>query len=281
MSDSYHKNYRRVSKTMLGHFLTSKDDFNRYYVAQTDEPPAPKRQMVIGSAVHAMALERKVFSDICAIYPESCFKSNGAINPKPAREFERENADKYVLRANDAETVLSTVDAIENHALGQLLATPEAVFEQQYEWTDDKSGLDCRMMVDFSIDMGDHVLAYDLKTTERVYPADIKRTCRQFKYWLQDAHYSSGLETIFGKPVTFVFWFVEVKHPYRIARWQYNQIGRDNANTAYRSAMQDLAKCYASGDFADEWTTETNWLDLNPWEVGADSEGEVAYVDED
>jgi len=32
---SYHQNYSRISKTMLGHFAKSPADFARYYVDRT------------------------------------------------------------------------------------------------------------------------------------------------------------------------------------------------------------------------------------------------------
>lgn len=270
-----------VSKTKLGHFLTSTSEYYRYYIAKSDPVPQPKRQMVIGSAIHAMLLEKKSFNDVVAIYPDDCLKSNGAINPVPAGKFVTANPDKFVVKQDDADIIESCCFAVMDHALGDVLVNDDAVFEQPQFWTCSDSGLPCRMMADFFIDMGDEILAYDLKTTESIYPASVRRTAKTMRYWLQDAHYSSGLQHIFKKPVRFVFWFVEVPYPHRVARWEYHQAARETATTAYRQTMERLAECYRSNNWEDDWTQGTNFLQLNPWDVGADEEGEVAYEGDD
>lgn len=280
-SSDYHKDFQHISKTMLGHFCKSANDYARYYVTCEVDPPAPKRQMVIGSAVHKILLERTAFDDCVAVYPDSCLKSNGAINPKPAGEFLEENLGKFVMKSNDAEVVRASVDAARLHPLGELLGNDDAIFEKSYRWTDLASQLKCRMQVDISEDVGDYILAYDLKTTEDIYPGAIRRTCKRLRYWLQDAHYSNGLETLFGKPVKFVFWFLEILPPHRIARWEYNPQSRESAQTARAQILDRLSDCYETGVWSDDWTRQTNYLTLDPWEVGADEEGEVAYVGED
>lgn len=266
---------------MLTHFCKSVNDFYRYYVEGTESPPAPKRQMVIGSAVHKILLERTAPMDCLAIYPDDCLKSNGHINPVPAKKFEEANADRFVVKREDAELIISVCDSVESHELSGLLANDEAVFETPQFWKCEHSGLDCRLMCDFYFDMGDYILAYDLKTTETIYPARIKRTCKDFKYWLQDAHYSAGLKTLFGKPVHFKFWFVEITYPFRIAPFEYLPQARETANTFYRGMMKRLAECYRNNSWDDDFTQKVNYLNLEPWEVDANEEGEVAYVSED
>lgn len=282
MKSDYHSNYDRISKTMLTHFSKSVNDYWRYYVAEQEKPPGPKRQMVIGSAVHKIVLEKTKPLEAMAIYPNNCFKSNGAINPKPARQFEEDNQDKFVVRDRDAELIMSICNAIYKHELGSLVCHPDAVFEKPQFWTCPHSKLDCRLMCDFYLDVGDEIIAYDLKTTEDIYPVGIKRTSKTFKYWLQDAHYSAGLQEIFGKPVRFKFWFVEVAWPFRIAPYEYPPQSRETAVTAYRSLMKRLAECYANDSWKDDWTTKTNFLELSPWDVDSVSpEVELEGFDDD
>lgn len=275
---NYHMDYQHVSKTMLGHFCRSPYDYQRYYVTQDEAPPEPKRVMVVGSAIHAILLERKKPDDCIRIYPKECFKSNGTLNPKPAAAFREENADYFVMKAEDAGIVRAACDAAHKHPLGEVLRNDDAIFEQAYRWLDEKSGLRCRMQADISVDMGDHILAYDLKTTGDIYPSGVRRTSKRFRYWLQDAHYSAGLESVYGKPVKFVFWFLEAEHPHRIARWEYTPAARQDAMKARDQILDRLATCYETDDWSDEWTKSTNLLSLDPWEVGADEEGEVVYA---
>lgn len=268
-TDLYHSDYKRISKTMLTHFVKSRNDYWRYYIQFLEQPPAPKRQMVIGSVVHKVLLERVAVTDAIAAYPNTCFKSNGAINPVPARKFESECAEsgKYAMKQSDADLVWQVCGAVYDHELGDLIGNDEAVFETPQYWTDEKTGLDCRLMCDFYLDMGDYILAYDLKTTEDIYPIGVHRTCKTFKYWLQDAHYSSGMETIFGKPVRFKFWFVEVGKPFRIAPYEYIPQARETGRQAYHAMMAQLEECYRTNCWEDPWTQEVNQLNLSPWDV--------------
>lgn len=280
MSSDYHKQYERVSKTMLGHFADSINDYYRYYIAESEEPPKPKRQMVVGSAVHKILLERVAVLDCVVRYTSDCFKSNGALNPKPAADFREANPNKFVVKDSDYFAIVAACDSVRKHELGTLIRHEDAVFEVPQYWTDEATQLDCRLMADFYLDVGHEILAYDLKTTERVYPGAVKRTARQFKYWLQDAHYSSGLRTIYGKPVKFRFWFVEMAYPYRVAPFEYLETSRDNANDAYRNLMGRLSDCYALDSWDDTFTSQVNYLRLDPWDVETVDE-EVEYVAED
>jgi hypothetical protein len=266
--ESYHNNFDRQSKTMLGHFLKSRSDYAAYYVYRTTKPPEPKRPMVVGSAVHALLLDGMDFEDIIAVYDERCFKKDGkSLNPKPAADFRDLNADKYIMKQQDARLVLDVVDAVAVHELGEVLAVAGNVFETPAEWDCPYSGLKCRMMPDLYCDMGDYILAYDLKTTEDIYPVGIKRTSKRFQYWLQDVHYSTGLNALFNKPVRFAFWFVEVPAPHRIARWEYPQAAKEVQLEVYEKLMTDLAKCHETGDWRDPWQVGSNMLEFGPWDV--------------
>jgi hypothetical protein len=278
--DSYHSNYGSMSKTMLGHFLKSRSDYAAYYVHRTASSPAPKRPMLVGSAVHALLLEGMEFEDIVAVYDAKCFKKDGtSLNPKPAADFRELHSDKYVMKQADAQLVLDVVEAVADHELGEVLAVSGNIFETPAEWKCPYSGLQCRMMPDLYCDMGDYILAYDLKTTEDIYPSGIKRTSKTFKYWLQDVHYSTGLNVLFGKPVRFAFWFVEVPAPHRIARWEYPNAAKEVQVEVYEKLMGDLAKCYETQDWRDPWQMGSNMLEFGPWDVEMPEE-ELEFSDE-
>lgn len=280
-NETYHQDFSRVSKTMLGHFMTSRADFARYYVTQEDSPPQPTKQMNVGTAIHAALLESKPIDEVCVAYDDTCFKSNGHLNPKPAGEFRELHADKIVMKQHELTVVQNAISSVEAHPLQELLSHPDAKFEQIVTWTDADSGLKCRCMVDFFIDLDDRVLAYDLKTTEQIYPAQVARTAKRLRYWLQDSHYSSGLATVFGKPAEFRFWFLEVNHPHRISPKEYAPQSRETATEAYRRTMGDLARCYETGNWCDEWTERVTQLHLGPWDVDLPEQELEGFDDDD
>lgn len=279
---AYHRDYTRISKTMLGHFCKSRFDYYRYFVEKSVPPPKPKRVMQVGSAIHAILLEKKEISDVVKVYPASCLKSDGSLNGKPAAKFREDNPDAFIMKDADYDLVLGACAAVRSHALGELIEHPEASFEEPRRWVCNKTGMGCRMMADFYVELDDRVVCYDLKTTEDIYPTGVARTCKLMKYWLQDAHYSAGLESVFGKPVSFKFWFVEIQEPHRIAPYEYDPRSREIAKTAYENIMRELSECYTLGDWRDEWEKTTSQLLLNPWEVGQSTiDEEVAYVGDD
>lgn len=286
-TDSYHKDYRSVSKTMLMKFIASPYEYYRYYVEQDVDPPGPKKQMLIGSAVHAVLLDKMMFTDVVAVYPEDCFKRNSktkeiinSLNPVPAAEFREANADRICLKPDECEQVFNVVEAVRNHELGRILSHPDAKFEQEIYWIDEQTELSCRCCPDFHIDMGDHVVCYDLKVTEQIQPSLFNKVANRFGYWLQEQHYGAGITAQYKKPVTFKFWAVEAGGFLRVVPYEYDTPSRENARTAYESAMERLRRAYGDNQWSDNWTQTTQFLTLSPWDLET-QEDELEFDDDD
>jgi hypothetical protein len=285
---SYHEDFQSVSKTMLNHFVDSHKEYATYYVHRTHSPPAPKKQMLIGSAVHDILLEKFDFDKVIAVYDESCFKRDGktreilnSLNPGPAAEFRDMFPDRYCLKPDEAQVVHDVCNAVHDHALGDLIRHPEAKFEQPIYWQCEVTGLNCRCCPDFLIDMGDHVLCYDLKVTEQPKPNDFARVANRFRYWLQDAHYSAGIQSHYKKPVQFKFWVVEAGGLCRVSPRLYDPSSRDMAMESYRLEMALLKQCYATGDWADEWTEAETFIPLNPYALRTEADMDFSDMDEE
>jgi hypothetical protein len=286
-TDSYHKNYSSISKTMLSTFIRSPYEYYRYYVKQDLSPPGPKKQMLIGSAAHAILLEKMMFTEVVAVYGHECFKRDSktkeiinSLNPKTAAEFREANSDKICLKPDECEHVFNIVEAVRNHELGQLISDPQAKFEQEIYWKCEETGLQCRCCPDFHIDMGDHVLCYDLKVTEQIYPNLFNKVANRFGYWLQEQHYGAGLIAHYGKPVVFKFWAVEAGGFLRVVPYEYDTPSRENARTAYLSAMDRLARSYADDLWTDAWTSKVQFLTLSPWDLAMQDDEELEFDDD-
>lgn len=282
VSDPYHGDYEHLSKTMLTQFMDDRVKFEAYYVSKTRNPPdlSAKSNVSIGDVVHQCLLEGKDMDQVAVTYPEDCFKSNGHLNPKPAKEFRERFEGYHILKDIEWRRCINTVNAVLRHDLGKVLGTPGTVFEQPIRWTDPTTGVKCRCKPDFMFEDTDKVICYDLKVTEVIYPKQWRKVSRNFKYWLQDAHYSSGLAEVTGKPVQFVFWAVESMWPHRIVRYEYDKISRERAGGAYLKALQDLDACRKSGDWKEDWEKQNNELLLSPWEVDEEEE-ELEGFDDD
>lgn len=256
---NYHDETDSISKTMLSHFHASPCEFNRYYVAKLQRPPQPKAA-IVGSIAHAVLLEGKQLGDIACLYPSDCLKSNGAINPKPARQWEQSlDHDQYAVKSDVYSQCDALLAGIASHPVVGLVADAHAR-EERVDCLDEQSGLRCRCRPDFLYDMGDEIICYDLKFTTQVKPREFWRVARMFRYWMQDAHYSRTIEAATGKPCKFVFWAIEDTPPYRVARYEYTADSRENARAEVAATLRDLASRYETGDWSDSWTSGTNDL---------------------
>lgn len=264
---------------MLSTFIKSPYEYYRYYVKQDTPTPEPKKQMLIGSAAHAVLLEKLMFSEVVAVYDDDCYKRDGktkelldSLNPKPAQAFREMNAGKICLKDSEAEQVFNIVQAVQQHDLGRILDDPAAQFEQEIYWTCPMTGIGCRCCPDFHIDMGDHVLCYDLKITEQIYPQPFNKVANRFGYWLQEQHYGAGIVSKYDKPVVFKFWAVEAGGFLRVVPYEYDTASRENARQAYELAMAKLKSAYDNDLWADDWTQKTQQLTLGPWDVALSDE---------
>jgi len=265
---------------MISDFMNSREDFFHYYVAQDWMPESKtKRHVSIGDCCHKILLEAKQVDDVCIPLPDDCLKSNGHINPKPAEEFRLQNPDVHIFKLEDYERIHEIVASVRSHELGKLINDQDAEFEQVYHWTDSDTGLDCRMKADFACALESKVVVYDLKFTESIYPDQYAKIAKRFRYWLQDAHYSSGMMHLYGKPVVFTFWTVESQFPYRIAPRQYSPTSKDIARDAYSKVMKQIADCHKADDWRDDWTIGTTFLEMSPWDVN-DSDRELEGFDD-
>jgi len=283
IDDNYHLDFARQSNTMLKH-LDDVRKYYHYYVAMDRRPPnlSQKSQVMVGQCVHQILLEQVPVDELLCHYPPHCLKSNGAINPKPAKEFREamQSEGRVVVKDEDFKRIMEICNAAHQHPLGRLLEREGTAFEQPIYWTDNATGIDCRACPDFAYNTGTEVLCYDLKITERVAPQQWSRVARNFSYYQQDAHYSSGLAHITALPVRFVFWAIESVWPYRLAHYEYDPISRERASESHQRRLAELARRREKNDWEDPWTTEANFLAVDPWDV-PDTDDELEGFDEE
>lgn len=286
---AYHEDYDHISKTMISDFVDSRNMYYRYYVEKSMRKPTPKAPMVIGSAIHAILLDKLSPAQCIAVYDDDCFKHDRfgrqcGLNPKPADEFREEHKGKLCLKPAEMLIVRKAVEAVRNHPLGQIVADENAVFETPMYWTCESTDLKCRMCGDIVVvdESEKTIWCYDIKTTARPEPANFERVQRRLRYWLQDAHYSAGLRSQFGREydVRFKFWAIETSPPFRIAPYEFPQHQRDEIAERYSHIMSQIYFAYESGEWNDPWTAQTNYMVMRPWDFD-DEGGELQFDGEE
>jgi exodeoxyribonuclease VIII len=267
----YQSMTHRLSASMAKTFIKDKALYDAYYVSKTQSPPdlSDKLPVIIGDCVHQVLLEKKEVVDVVSHYPADCFKSNGAINPKPAGEYRELMAaqGKYVLKDEDFRRVFEICNSVLATPLGDLVTRDDIVFEEPVFWTDQATGIDCRCKPDFLYMGENEVRCYDLKVTDSAAPENWSRIAKRLNYWLQTAHYCSGLSQVHNLPVSFIFWVVEASWPYRIAHYEFDSISMERGATAYSRMLNELKRRTEENDWTEDWEKKPNYLLVEPWDL--------------
>ena len=257
MSDPYHDDYSRISKTMLSDFCSDRELYRLRYIDRTLSGREPSAAMDAGTACHAVLLEGGELDDHVRLVPDDCLQSNGAINGKRMAELRAANPGIVYVKAAEFGRISSIIESVRKVAPEMGIASAAAK-EQAVYWRDDASQLDCRCKPDWYCELtGDRIICHDLKVTSTVNPWDWGRLADRFRYWLQDAHYTAGLEAATGKRVVdFIFWVVEDQFPYRVLRRAYSEADRKSARQWHARKLCELAACYQTGNWSNNWPDE-------------------------
>lgn len=263
MSDNYHSDYSSVSKTMLNLFYDSPQDFYLTYITREKQPKGVKKRGVIGSILHAMILEDAQMDDCVLVYPDDCLKSNGDLNGKSAAEFRADNTGYHFLKAEEYGAVDQACKAIMARPDIQYILANATSREQRYDA--ELCGVPCKCKPDILCERKTHIEIVDIKCMECIYPDQWRRSSKRFRYWLQQAHYSSVVTDALGKRVVWKFLAIETVFPFRTQWYEYaNEVV---AIDSHRNKLTDLKRRMDTGDWADNWESVTT---VEPWDTGDD-----------
>lgn len=254
VKDNYHEDYKRISKSMLCDFASDKELFKLRYIDGKLPKREPSASMDAGTACHSVLLEGGELEDYVRLVPDDCLQSNGAINGKRLAELKAATPGIVYVKAAEFGRIASIIESVRRY-VPEMGIEAAAAREQAVYWSDDASRLDCRCKPDWYCELsGDRIICHDLKITSTVNPWDWGRLADRFRYWLQDAHYSAGLEAATGRKVCdFIFWVVEDQYPFRVLRRAYSDDDRKAARLWHARKMCELAACYQTGKWQNDW----------------------------
>lgn len=265
----YHSDYSSISKTMLSHFADSPSLFDAYYVSKKMVPPTPAT-CKIGSIVHDVVLSNVPMDQIAIEYPDECLNKNDGLIGKKAEAFRCElQPNQYAVKRYELDLCQSIIERVKRY-LKSRFGDVRMICEQPIYWEQtvgDIKRINCRCKPDILIEYPDRIVVPDLKISEQPTPPDFKRVANKFRYWLQDAHYSSGIFAKYGKKVEFEFIVVEQSHNARIGSYRYNEQSRDRAAAEHELLLEELSDRISDDNWTDNWTQEENLLDLSPWDT--------------
>ena len=225
-NEDYHAR-PEISKSSLDMIHKSMDHFHA-----PRKPPTPK--MEFGTAFHTLILEPKKFDKQYMSGSNLDGRTTeGKAENKKLKE-EAEETGKKVLKHDDYENLMRMKEKTEKHPRFS------SYFEQgepevSVFW--EMQGVGCKCRPDWMINGGDYII--DLKTANDASVEGFSRSIANFRYHVQDAWYTKGVQVATRKSPTFVFIVVENVLPFSIAIYVLDAPSKDEG---WQVADNDLRK---------------------------------------
>lgn len=236
--------------------------------------PEPKDTQAfrIGRAAHDLLLLPERWATHYHVLPEG-YKAPDSrtknFKPEQIEHLAAKEAGKTILRHTDLVIIQGVAEAIGMHRVAMLTMTagePEVTLV----WQDKETGIWCRCRPDHmpnSVRSGGDVRAVtDLKfmAPENASPHGFSRAIGRFGYHMAAAHYSDGIEAVFGRrPTHWIHLVVEKDFPFSVSIYTLPEADLARGRHQMKIARQRFADCLA----ADKWPSYAD----EPTEVGLDT----------
>jgi exodeoxyribonuclease VIII len=260
-NDEYHADTSSISHSMLEKFRQSVPLYHGLYVAKTLPRDEPTPAMKLGTALHAWLLEPQNWTQLVAVGPD-CERRSNADKARWA-EFGAASVGKTVITREQEQKVFLMADSVKANATAKALLAAAGPNEQAIRWQD-SSGLICKAKFDRALDAK---FVLDIKTTrDLLHPDSWAKTCGNFGYARQAAHYLEGWSRVFRGNPDHLHLVFSTEEPYECAVFELDalsiQLGRDQN----RRDLDALALCYESGCWASRLADKIIPIQLPRWE---------------
>lgn len=168
-----------------------------------------RQPMIIGTAIHAAALEPKKFEQEYTIVPAQ-FKDKRAAGYKAWSETEQ----RIILTRDEYRDVLGMRKALHEHPLAGWLLDDDPQFEYSFFAKEPETGVTVRARADF---VTKSRWIFDLKKCQDASEGAIQKVIYRLGYYMQDSYYRQVYQLAHGEPPAgFGFIFVEEEYPHLI-----------------------------------------------------------------
>lgn len=211
-----------------------------------EHPEEDSDSLIFGRAFHKYVLEPKDFNKEFAVIP--IFDKRTKIGKKLYEDFLLDNQGKEIITEDQYLTIIGMQESIMRNKYARALLKPGEI-ETSYYWTDDVTGIECKVRPDCLREFEEKILVTDLKSTNSAKTDDFRKDCVKFGYDLQAAMYKLAVEKETGKQVDFVFIVVEKKPPYMVNILQADNLFLERGLSLFREYIGIYKECLDSGDW--------------------------------
>lgn len=220
--------------------------------AENKECPA----FALGSATHCAILEPHEFE-------KRYFRGEDIRRGTKAwDELETKAEGREVLKPQDWDLAWRIHDAVMSHDGAKILLSGlKGESEISAFWNDPVTGEMCKCRPDYWLK--DFGFIVDLKTTTDARPGAFSRSVAAYRYHVQAAFYSDGLEALGYRVNGFYFLAIEKEPPFACAVYSLSPTAMEEGRKLYRKDLNLYAEC----KHLDYWPgyQEFRELDLPTW----------------
>jgi len=242
----YHTDVTRVSKSGLDLIAKAPALYYERYLNPNALPQKETPALIIGSAAHCAVFEPQEFGKRYAVAPRVDRRTKAGKEQWEAFLIAAALKGLTPLDAESATMVERIMESVRGHRTAQYLLK-DGIAEQPIYWNDEDTEVDCKARPDWLTP--DNVII-DLKTTEDASPRGFAQSVRKYRYDVQAAFYSDGLEEATGKPCNGFFFVAVEKHPPYLVGWYF--IGNEDMKEArqkYKENLMTYGFCKKSGNW--------------------------------
>lgn len=202
----------------------------------------PTRAMAIGSAIHCALLEPERFRDEYVLLKD--------VKDRRASEY------KQAVKAHSEDCVLVSTEASNVSAMQEAVLSQQEAAEALSKpgWRELSSFVECpvtgvilRCRYDLLTADGE---AYDLKKTQDARPSEFSKSVNNYRYHVQDAHYSRVFELVTGEPLSaFKFIAVEEQPPHTAQVYELDGLAKEVGKFYAMRDLKMYAECMESGEW--------------------------------
>lgn len=266
MSNADYHALPSVSSSQLKTILRSPAHYADAYLSEKPRKD-PTASMVLGSLTHTLFLEPEQYGSEYIVAPECDRRTKDG---KAVYAAFQDAADGMtIITAEQLTTAQSMANAMCGHIIHQAMTGGYA--EASIFWTDEQTGLACRIRPDYHIppcETWPTGLIIDVKTTDDARAESFARTCVNFGYDLSAAMYCDGFQQHYGttelEPPLFLLLVVERDAPHGVACYEISDEMLAKGQAKYRTAINTLFACQESGEWPC-YPDVIQKLDLPKW----------------
>lgn len=251
-NEKYHADTSRIGKSGLDLINRSPAHYWAQYLDPNRVRKEPTPTQITGTIIHTAILEFDEFLKRYFLLDDAkIVREIGGGNPRATKKYKewkseqlQENEGRQQISKDDYEIAMRSRDAVLAHGAASELIT-DGIAEDRIDFTEPETGVKCKIKPDWR--RNDEIIV-DVKSTLDASPYGFAKSIANYRYDVQAALYSDGLEYGLGANCEgFIFVAVEKEPPFAVGCYYIQPEMIQLAREKYLRNLETYKKCLETG----------------------------------